>query len=133
MKISTGILLTVAAVVIAALLIYKLFGGGSISRELACDSELIGLQTQLDLFRQEQGRYPTAKEGLSVLVSPPDEAHRLDHWRQYIDSVPVDPWKRPYHYVYPGRKNSRSFDLYSVGPDGIESSDDIYPSPSDGN
>jgi general secretion pathway protein G len=37
----------------------------------------------------------------------------------------MDQWKHEYVYVYPGRNNPDSFDLYSLGPDGREGNDDI--------
>jgi len=35
-----------------------------------------------------------------------------------------DPWTNPYLYSYPGKHNQNSYDLYSVGPDGKEGTDD---------
>jgi general secretion pathway protein G len=39
--------------------------------------------------------------------------------------LPVDPWKNPYQYRYPGTKNTDGYDVFSFGPDGVESADDI--------
>jgi general secretion pathway protein G len=44
----------------------------------------------------------------------------------YLDKLPVDPWKHPFIYTYPGKHNTNSFDLLTVGPDGKEgTADDI--------
>ncbi|HID46405.1 MAG TPA: hypothetical protein EYP34_11710, partial [Chromatiaceae bacterium] len=43
----------------------------------------------------------------------------------YLEAVPKDPWGNTYRYVYPGVHSGRSFDLFSTGPDGRESEDDI--------
>jgi general secretion pathway protein G len=32
--------------------------------------------------------------------------------------VPLDPWGRPYVYVFPGEANPKGFDLLSYGADG---------------
>lgn len=40
-----------------------------------------------------------------------------------ISYVPLDPWGRAYVYRNPGKK--RGFDLFSLGPDGEESTDDL--------
>ncbi len=38
----------------------------------------------------------------------------------------VDPWGKPYVYVKGGAHNGNKFyDLYSLGPDGAESEDDV--------
>ena len=77
-------------------------------------------------FRQDTGRFPTAAEGLGVLVAPPVPA---GGWRgPYLESatLPNDPWGRPYVYVAPaGPSHCR---ILSVGPDGIQgTADDVAP------
>jgi general secretion pathway protein G len=77
-------------------------------------------------FKQHTGSYPTTDQGLRALITAPESSS--GRWRgPYIKGrdVPVDPWKRPYQYRYPGSKNTGSYDLYSWGPDGVESQDDI--------
>jgi general secretion pathway protein G len=34
------------------------------------------------------------------------------------ESVPLDPWGRPYIYIAPGVANPTMYDLYSLGKDG---------------
>jgi general secretion pathway protein G len=73
------------------------------------------------------GRFPSTEEGLMALIQSPENAS--GHWRgPYIEGkkVPEDPWKRPYQYRCPATKNTTGgYDLYSWGPDGQESADDI--------
>ncbi|MCA9482205.1 MAG: type II secretion system protein GspG [Nitrospina sp.] len=58
---------------------------------------------------------PTSEEGgLGVLVK-----------EGYLEAVPKDPWGNVYQYDYPGEISGRSYDLYSLGPDGTISEDDI--------
>ncbi len=41
----------------------------------------------------------------------------------YLEEIPKDPWGNKYYYSYPG---TYSFmDVWSLGPDGVESDDDI--------
>lgn len=40
-----------------------------------------------------------------------------------LPKIPVDPWGRPYQYLNPG--TVRTWELYSLGADGVESADDI--------
>jgi general secretion pathway protein G len=40
-------------------------------------------------------------------------------------AVSADPWGNGYVYEYPGRHNVDGYDLYSLGPDGREGTDDI--------
>jgi len=34
--------------------------------------------------------------------------------------IPLDPWKRPYQYRYPGTHNKTGYDIFSFGPSGQE-------------
>lgn len=77
--------------------------------------EIQSLETALDLFRLDTGRYPTEQEGLASLVEKPAN---LPVWNgPYVKkkAAPVDPWGQPYVYRFPGKQGS--YDLYSRGPD----------------
>jgi general secretion pathway protein G len=39
--------------------------------------------------------------------------------------IPKDPWSNDYVYVCPGVHNKDSYDLSSLGADGVESADDV--------
>ncbi|MGE9296680.1 MAG: type II secretion system protein GspG [Puniceicoccales bacterium] len=43
----------------------------------------------------------------------------------YLRASPIDPWGNRYHYKYPGTHNKDGYDVWSLGPDGRESDDDI--------
>jgi general secretion pathway protein G len=77
------------------------------------------LTTALDLFRLDMGRYPTAKEGLSVLYQPP-VGPGAGRWKGPYIAKPManDPWGNPYVYVFPGVHNVASYDLECYGKDG---------------
>lgn len=77
--------------------------------------EIQSLETALDLFRLDIGRYPNEQEGLTSLVEKPAN---LPVWNgPYVKkkSAPVDPWGQPYVYRFPGKQGT--YDLYSRGPD----------------
>lgn len=84
------------------------------------------IKTPLMSYRVQMGNYPSTQEGLEALVTAP--ASKADRWRgPYIENgkMPLDPWSNPYQYRYPGTKNSSGYDVFSWGPDGKESDDDI--------
>lgn len=77
-------------------------------------------------YKMHVGDFPSTEEGLQSLITPPSS--KADRWRgPYLSEpkVPLDPWGHPYQYRYPGTHNKDSYDLYSFGPDGQESDDDI--------
>ncbi len=57
---------------------------------------------------------PKNQQELSILV---DEG--------YFKKLPIDPWGHDYQYHYPAVQSGKVFDLFSLGPDGIVSDDDI--------
>src|SRR5688572_12679437 len=75
-------------------------------------------------YRGRTGKFPTTAEGLDALVKRPASAPA--NWQPYMESLKPDPWGRPYQYVYPNPStpnDSKSYDLFSLGPDGVVSSD----------
>lgn len=73
-----------------------------------------------EAFEIDLGQYPAS---FDQLMRRPVGA---ENWAgPYVTQVPRDPWNRPYQYARPGTHNKNSFDLYSLGPDGEVSADDI--------
>ena len=71
------------------------------------------------------GKYPSTEEGLNALLNAPESAG--DRWKgPYVRSLPLDPWGNPYQYRYPAQKSKDGYDVWSMGPDGQnETEDDI--------
>ena len=86
------------------------------------DSDLRTIATQLAEFRRVSGRLPTTEEGLGALVERPAD---VQHWVQLFHAWPLDPWKRPYRYRL-AQGSPAEYDLYSLGPNADEDSDDIH-------
>src|SRR5262245_11221248 len=66
----------------------------------------------IELYRDEVGKYP---EPVRYWVQLQEAAVT---YLGHTNSAPVDNWGHPLVYRYPGKHGS--FDLYSVGPDGID-------------
>lgn len=84
--------------------------------------------TALDLYKLDNGRYPTTEQGLAALMSKPSSDPVPISWNgPYLKKrkIPHDAWGREYVYTCPGKQNTETYDLASLGPDGKESSDDI--------
>jgi general secretion pathway protein G len=103
----------------------KIFGQSqeTVARIFVRDS----LRTAFVRYRMDMGDYPTTAEGLAALIAAP--ANKADQWHgPYIETpgnrAPVDPWGEAYHYRYPGTKNKGGYDLYSVGPDKADGTED---------
>lgn len=103
----------------------KIFGQSqeAVARIFVRDS----LKTSLTRYNMDVGNFPSTAEGLNALVTPP--ANKAERWRgPYAAApggqLPVDPWGEPYRYRYPGTKNKNGYDLFSVGPDKAEGTED---------
>jgi len=86
------------------------------------------LQTAIDAFQIDCGRYPTAAEGLDALVDAPKD---VTNWKgPYLKVLHNDPWGRPYRYVPPSKDKPNAYQLICAGPDGkFGTADDIIPPP----
>jgi len=110
--------------VLAAMVVPKFTNKSEQARLMAARTDISNLEVALDAYEIEVGQFPTTEEGLRSLVEAPPSAR---NWGgPYIKrGVPMDPWGRPYAYRCPGQHNPTSYDLYSLGKDGREGTDDI--------
>ncbi len=110
--------------VLAAMVMPRFVGRSEQARVAAAKADVnANIALALDMFEMDINRYPTTDEGLGALRSNPAS---LSNWKgPYLKKEPKDPWGKPYSYKFPGTHNN-DYDLYSAGPNGIESdSDDI--------
>ncbi len=106
---------------LAALVGPKMFGKVGKSKQKAAKAQISLLETSLDTFRLDMGRYPTSDEGLEALRTKPADSKKWDG--PYIPKkVPLDPWGNPYEYQCPGEHGE--YDLTSFGADGTAGGED---------
>jgi general secretion pathway protein G len=108
--------------ILASLVIPRLAGRTEEARTQASHADIEGgIAVALDLYEMDIGRYPAS---LDDLIRKPPDATR---WKgPYLKKkrIPLDPWKNPYQYRYPGTHNDPGYDLYSKGSDGVDGSED---------
>ncbi len=117
------IMLVVAILgILVSVVVPRLSGRTHEAQTQATRLQIENLSVALDAFEYDNGRYPTAQEGLEALrLSPPGSTN----WKgPYLKKqVPMDPWRNPYSYTIPGSHN-QDFDLYSFGKDGRAGTED---------
>lgn len=101
--------------VLAALIVPTLMNRLDDSKVARARSDIATLVQQLKLYKMDNGRYPTAEQGLEALVRKPTSGPAPSNWHVYVDKLPTDPWNSPYQYVYPGVKGE--VDVFSFGSD----------------
>ena len=105
--------------------IYMLVGNIDVAKEQRVNSDIEAISMQLRTYEMLNYRMPTTEQGLKALVAQPSTEPRPRRWKQLMKSVPIDPWGAEYFYRNPGKKNPSGFDVYSLGPDGKDSDDDV--------
>lgn len=83
-------------------------------------SDIVILESALDFYKMDAGKYPTTEQGLQALVEKPTVApipHKYNP-KGYLKKpiLPKDPWGRPYQYLSPG--SHFDYDILSYGADG---------------
>jgi general secretion pathway protein G len=88
------------------------------SKVKAAKIQMQSFSSALDLLYLDTGRYPSSAEGLTTLVKP---TSAMGGWNgPYLkgNSVPNDPWGKPYVYRSPTERSK--FEIMSYGADGQE-------------
>ena len=84
--------------------------------------EFRSIADAVEEFKNVSGRYPTTQESLNALISRP-RSIPPEQWEKALDSVPMDPWGRPYRYKLDAI-DAGSYQLASNGPDRTEGTRD---------
>ena len=100
---------------LATIVALNVLPSGDKARVTRARADLDTIQAGLDLYKLQNGRYPSTSEGLTVLVQGKGA---------YLkgNSVPQDPWGRDYLYASPGQRGEA--DVWSLGADGKEGVDE---------
>jgi general secretion pathway protein G len=104
---------------LAALVVPKLIGRTEEAKKTQVRLQIKNIQQALELFKLDNGFFPTTDQGLEALVRVPEVGRVPKNYRKggYIDRVPKDPWGNPYAYSAPGSHGD--YDISSYGADGV--------------
>jgi len=105
--------------ILAALIVPKVMSRPDEARVVAAKQDIAALMQALKLYRLDSKRYPTTEQGLQALVARPSQAPVPENWKAggYVEKLPLDPWGKPYQYLYPGLHGE--IDVFSYGADGV--------------
>jgi len=122
------VLLVLAILVIIASLAVMAYGPARRkAKNDAALSQMGAFASAIDLYNLTVDQYPPDLQSLRV---PPTDLADPTKWDgPYLaKDVPLDPWGYEYQYVVGGNRNPDSYDLWSVGPDGVNNTDDdVWP------
>ncbi|EKT4521587.1 type II secretion system major pseudopilin GspG [Pseudomonas putida] len=106
--------------VLGALVLPNVMSRPDHAKLTAARTDIQSISTALEIYRLDNGRYPSTAQGLDALVKRPTVAPLPRQWNAqgYLKSTPTDPWGSPYQYMSPGTRSNQGYDLYSLGADG---------------
>jgi len=104
--------------VLAALVVPKIMSRPDEARRVAARQDIAAIMQALKLYRLDNGRYPTAEQGLQALIARPTVEPLPNNWKSggYLEKLPKDAWGQPYQFVNPGVRGE--IDIFSFGADG---------------
>src|ERR1041384_4318412 len=91
----------VVIAILATLVAPNVFQHVGAAKSATAKSQIEMLSTTLDAYRLSTGSYPTSEQGLEALRERPTVDPPPNWAGPYLSKpVPLDPWNRPYVYVY---------------------------------
>lgn len=103
---------------LAGIVVPRIMGRTDEARRTAAKVQIKNIEQGLQLFKLDNGSYPSTDQGLQALVIKPTIGLIPQHWREegYLPKIPKDAWGYDYVYISPGAHGD--YDLLSYGGDG---------------
>ncbi|ARH00238.1 GspG family T2SS major pseudopilin variant LspG [Legionella micdadei] len=102
--------------ILASIVVPKIINRPDEARVVKAKQDILAIQNALDLYKLDNGMYPTTDQGLIALVEKPTSNPTPRDWKQYLKSLPKDPWGRDYLYLNPGEHSD--VDVFTYGASG---------------
>lgn len=110
--------------VLASMVVPSLMGNKDKADRQKAVSDIVALESALDMYRLDNQRYPSTEQGLRALVKKPVIQPEPKNYQPdgYIRRLPQDPWGTYYQLQNPGKHGK--LDIFSLGPDGMPGTED---------
>ncbi|CAN5295787.1 hypothetical protein BH10PSE14_BH10PSE14_16050 [soil metagenome] len=105
---------------LSAIVVINVLPLGDKGRITRAKADIASIQGALDLYKLQNGAYPTTAQGLEALIAAPAgvDAAKYQAGGYLKGKLPVDPWNRPYLYASPGQHGEE--DVWTLGADNRE-------------
>ncbi|HAT43200.1 MAG TPA: type II secretion system protein GspG [Rheinheimera sp.] len=109
---------------LAAMVVPNLMGNKEQADRQKVVVDIQQLESMLDLYKMNNGFYPTTEQSLQALVTQATSEPMPRSFPDggYIKRLPQDPWGSDYQMVSPGEMGK--IDVFSAGPDRTVGTDD---------
>lgn len=118
------LLVLVILVVLASLAVTSYRGIQERALKDSAKTKVAILTTPIDAYQMATRTYPSS---LQDLVTRPSDSRIAERWSgPYLkeNNSLLDPWDNEMRFAAPGKHNTESYDVWSVGPDGQDGTDD---------
>src|SRR5690242_3199152 len=90
--------------ILAAIIVPNVIGRADDAKIVKAKQDVLALENALEMYKLDNGVYPSTDQGLQALVKKPESDPRPTAWREggYIKQLREDPWGHPYQYLNPG-------------------------------
>jgi general secretion pathway protein G len=93
----------------------RIIGRTDEARVTKAKADIKAIEEALNMFKLDNGFYPSSAEGLAALVQGTPRAKRFNP-DGYLSKIPIDPWGNEYLY----QSDGRDVVVISLGADGVE-------------
>lgn len=109
--------------ILAAFIVPTIMSRPEQARKVKVKQDILAIQSALDLYKLDNGIYPTTDQGLQALVTKPTNPPTPRNWKSdgYLQETPVDPWGEAYQYANDNGKPK----IFSFGPAGRDGNSQI--------
>lgn len=108
--------------ILAALVVPRIMGRTDDAKRTAAKVQIRNIEGALQLYKLDNGVYPTTEQGLKALVEKPSVGVIPKKWKLggYLPKLPEDPWSNPYKYLSPVQRGDYKveYEITSLGTDG---------------
>jgi general secretion pathway protein G len=106
--------------VLAAFIVPQILSRPDEAKMIKAQQDVMRIESALDMYRLDNGVYPSQAQGLEALVKQPSvpPVPRNYNSSGYLRRLPTDPWGNEYQYRNPGVHSA--IDVYSENSDGRE-------------
>lgn len=108
--------------ILAALVVPRIMGRTDDAKRTAAKVQIRNIEGALQLYKLDNGVYPTTEQGLKALIEKPSVGVVPKKWKigGYLPKLPEDPWGNPYKYLSPVQKGEYKveYEVTSLGTDG---------------
>jgi general secretion pathway protein G len=118
------LLVLVILAILAAIVVPKLTGRSEDAKKTKAKTDVSNIARALEMYDTDNSGLPDDGSGLSSLIKNPNS---LQTWKgPYLTpaEIPKDPWGNDYIYKKAGTHNLQGIDVYSMGPDGKDNTED---------